>query len=80
MTNTAFPLEKILTISVRDWCEISGKELREYIAKGVHAIGDHYRLREAFQNAVPSDVEVVVEYRFGSQLASGTALIPRKQK
>jgi hypothetical protein len=89
----AFPLEKILTVSARDYCEAMGKRLADYELVGVHArngFTNHIlsMLDEVFAQAVPLSAEVVVEYKIAAAIggassiytqcyAYGTALIPR---
>jgi hypothetical protein len=87
-----FPLEKILSISARDYCDMHGKNIGDFEAIGVHVNAyPGCRLREKFQIKVPPETEVVVEYHgnglggdgYGGGLvglANGTALIPRKRK
>jgi len=76
-----FPLEKILTISARDYCEMNGKYLVDYTAKGIHVNEHDYKVMESFLKQIPADAEVVVEYRAAGgnrwAWANGTALIPR---
>lgn len=36
----AINLDKILTISARDWCESEGRNLKDYKLIGVHALGN----------------------------------------
>lgn len=85
-----FPLEKILTVSARDYCESMGKRLSNYELRGVHVQGD--LLFKRFRNAVPTNAEVVVDYKmetsiaitddlkYMSRYAFGTALIPRPEE
>jgi len=85
-----FPLEKILTISARDYCESVGKNLQDYEMKGVHiqssSVGP--KIIEELNEKIPKNTEVIVEYRFSNggyfnvkyeKYASGTALIPKKK-
>ncbi|MEK6900217.1 MAG: hypothetical protein AABX05_03775 [Nanoarchaeota archaeon] len=81
-----FPLERILTVSARDYCESAGKKLSDYEMIGVHGTafldcGKYSQLD--FTNKIPRDTEVIVDYKFlpvGSNhtlSVSGTALIPK---
>lgn len=76
-----FPLEKILTVSARDYCEYEGKKLSDYVMQGVHCEEDIARI-SYFVKMVPKQTEVVVDYKFCkgryTYLKSGTALIPKK--
>lgn len=82
-------ISKILTISSREWFEISGKNPTAYTAVGVH----HYNLTKEvdtdftptkdFAEKVPEDAEVVVSYKVnfddaGHYEANGTAIIRRR--
>lgn len=59
-----FPLEKILTISAREYCESKGKNLSDYEMFGVHAQGYDIRaVSEIFCNQA-GNAEVVVNYQF----------------
>ena len=75
-----FPLEKILTVSARDYCESVGKSLGDYVMRGiVNSYSDE------FPKKVPEDAEVVVDYRLSSferhvKYACGTALIPKPKE
>ena len=78
-----FPLEKILTISARDYCEIHRKKLENYEVRGIHSrdigtAGATFVLSR-FLDIVPEEAEVVVDYRFSDIRASGTALIPKNR-
>ncbi len=80
-------LDKILTISARDWCEMHGKSLTDYEARGVHidALDPDEQVLKYFVQKVPVEAEVVVAFQQvysgrhvnSRYLASGTALIPR---
>lgn len=63
----AFDLEKILTISAGDYCQIQGKSLADYEAKGFHFlvkdIKDGTKLGELLKAYVPKEAEVIVEFR-----------------
>lgn len=84
-----FPLEKILTISAREYCEMHGKKLRDFKAVGVHYRGyaPEHMEAESINDIVPRGTEVVVNYsasisRQGCNFAyfeHGTALIPKKR-
>jgi hypothetical protein len=62
-------LEKILTISARDYCEMYGKELNQYDARGIHCEGKNEiiwldkGIIKQFSEVVPDNAEIVVEYR-----------------
>lgn len=60
-----FPLEKILTISAREYAEINRKALSDYDAIGVQSIGNPYcgSIHEHFAKSVPANAEIVVGYR-----------------
>ena len=76
-----FPLEKILTVSARDYCESVERRLSDYRLVGVHAEEDYL---SEFQKKVPRETEVVVEYVYASKgncgRISGTALIPKPKE
>jgi hypothetical protein len=62
-------LDKILTMSAKDYCEMHGKKLYEYEARFIHyafssEYGDVYKFKENFKNRVPKGTEVIVDYRF----------------
>ena len=67
-------IEKILTISARDYCEMYGKSLDQYIAVGIHV--QHY-LHEIFAQNTPEGTEVVVDFASSKYSMDGTALIPK---
>lgn len=77
-----FPLEKILTVSARDYCEHRDTVLSYYKMIGVHADGENIKeISEEFNQQAPN-AEVIVDYRFRTPdsiaiIASGTALIPK---
>lgn len=61
-----FPLEKILTISARDYCENTGKNISQYDLVGVHyedsgdcRDGD---IAKYFIQKIPNCTEVIVGY------------------
>lgn len=80
-------LDKILTISARDYCDMHGKSLTDYEAVGVH-VKQPYDLINRFVKAVPDEAEVIIGFNHSAAggsvscrpvlYASGTALIPRK--
>ncbi|MEK6895293.1 MAG: hypothetical protein AABX48_02125 [Nanoarchaeota archaeon] len=80
MTNIVMPLEKILTISATEYCNMMNKNLQDYIPRGVYG-GDPEKL------SCPKETEVVVAYQKSSCASGGnyfssgmgTALIPRKE-
>src|SRR3989344_3859633 len=79
-----FPLENLLTVSARDYCESVGKKLSDYEMRGVHREG--FSELKNFAKMVPENAEVVVDYVFirssntGNYMnASGTALIPNEE-
>ncbi len=55
-------IEKILTISAKEWFEITGKNPNEYEAQGVHYDCMH-SFPEDVLKKTPSEVEVVVGCR-----------------
>ncbi len=87
-----FPLEKILTVSVRDYCDSVDRSIGSFQMRGVHVVSistnngrdlDHLK---HFAQQLPANTEVVVEYRLmriteGIEgnffYQSGTALIPK---
>ncbi len=78
-----FPLEKILTCNVYEYCESRGKTPFAYDLKGVHVANSSL---DDFQESIPRDVEVVVDFKSSIAynngvyyIASGTALIPKKE-
>ena len=82
-----FPLEKILTVNARDYCESVGKKLSDYEMRGVHT--KSFKELESFAMNVPPNTEVVVDYmsittnystEYYQLNASGTALIPKPPK
>lgn len=85
----AISLDKILTISARDWAETERVDLRNYRAVGVHDFGARADMNSNFAEKVPSEASVVVDYRISltygggsiavSYASSGTALIPREK-
>ncbi len=97
-----FPLEKILTVSAKDWIKHSYDAHKQGVDVGTvyEMVGVHVEffdlqqttnptpLAYEFAKKVPSDAEVVVDYRTSCALskdvlyrsASGTALIPRLHK
>jgi len=77
--STNFPLEKILTSSEGEYRKWNHKD---YVSKGVHVkVNDNKRnLVEVFASSVPKEAEVVVDYKFNSEYASGTALIPKQKE
>lgn len=83
-----FPLEKILTISARDWCEANNKKLKDYRVIGVHQTGSGSEPAKHIGNSLPRGTDVVVNFRFSlyqytvantGYTSSGTALIPKKK-
>jgi len=88
----AIDFKKILTISAKEWSEISGKNLRDYDIEGVHCEGIMMSIGEKFSKRVPNEAEIVVGYQYAaategasggfsaSVYATGTALIPRKDR
>ena len=85
-----FPLEKILTVSLKDWMDSKGVPsafLSDYEIVGVHAeaFSDPHNLStsviQRFAEQVPEGTKVVVGYRMSISdkygVASGTALVPK---
>lgn len=73
---------KLMTMSARDYCEMQGKKLSDYTAKGFVCNGAFY----AIEIRVGEEVEAVVDFRIekgreNSCLDSmhyyGTALVPK---
>jgi hypothetical protein len=90
----AIKLARILTISARDYCEMHGRKLNDYEAKGIHYTGSTWQkergvtcwdlVNHVFLPLVPNEAEVVVDFRdsMGSDFhysAHGTALIPKPE-
>lgn len=77
-----FPLEKILTISARDYCEMFEKELKQYEPRGVHVSERYLFGLEEFKKNIPEGTEVVVNFQFSEDpdgaYVCGTALIPKE--
>ena len=66
MSETNFPLDKILDIDIRDYVESKGKSLGEYDIKGVHT---NEKEIEKFAELVPEGTEVVVHYKHDFRVA-----------
>ena len=81
---TQFSLEKILTVSAEEYAETQqNKTLEDYEFRGVNVKSrnnPNENLHELFLSHVPSSAEVVVDYKFNSEYASGTALIPKQKE
>lgn len=86
-----FPLEKILTVSARDYCESVGKKLSAYEMQGVHVINVREPFKREnslnkFREAIPANAEAVVDYKLlfvedgNKDNLYGTALIPRPKE
>ena len=89
----AIDVEKILTISVREYCEMMNKQLNNYKPRGIFSReGDI----SEFAKKVPNEAEVVIDYRYSSAGSTesanlnwvssrfsyfqhGTALIPKNK-
>lgn len=80
------PLEKILTISAKEYCEMNGQKLLEYNAIGVHCASFECFVNyieskrellndmiKKFAENVPSETEVVVDYGFSISTTSTTS-------
>ena len=84
MEEKDFPLERILTVSARDYMDSKLASLHNYALVGVHSNSSDVM---DFSRKVPKNAEVVVDYRIfitGTHgtthtIVSGTALIPKKQ-
>jgi len=79
-------LEKILTISAKEWFDATGKDPKNYEARGIHDYSNDSYPILSFSKAVPSDAEIVVKYQENIRgflltcaNAHGTALIPKKK-
>jgi len=87
-------LEKILTISAKDYCKMKGKLMKDYTPIGIHVEEDTHRQEtiKDFAESIPKNAEIVVGYipfagGDSSNIsahgymrgASGTALIPKKK-
>lgn len=70
---TPFPLERIFTVSLTEYCASKGKQPSDYELKGVHVDDDALEhsttLIGCFRLKVPIDAEAVVEFRYA--LAGG---------
>ena len=85
----AINLDKILTISARDYCEMNEKDIRNYEAVGLHyaLFAGGLKIYSFVAERVPEKAEIVVDFIHsvgGSAscegtvcYASGTALIPK---
>jgi len=78
------PLEKVLTISAREWCDMYGKKLDDYEAKGIHYevydMDFKKQLSKEFASQVPDNAEIVVGYRFSTNPNGGNVssrIVPR---
>ncbi len=65
----SFPLEKILTISAKDYCEMMDKRLSNYTAVGVHTYNGgycvpHKLIRDQLNASeeLLAETEVIVDY------------------
>jgi hypothetical protein len=73
----AFPLEKILTVSAREYCESMGKKLKDYDMEGIHtrnSFGEEdglTNLYDAFAGKVPQSAEIVVGYTVSAAIGGG---------
>lgn len=85
--NSKFPLEKILTISARDYCEMHGGRLDQYEARGIREVC-YFDSGVFSRDKIPNNTEVVVGYRVtiggtGEDtpriISIGTALIRKKE-
>jgi len=84
-----FPMEKILTISLSDYCENIDKSIKNYKLVGIHASSftSEGKRRNGLLEKIPEGTEVVVDYKIASSgyglgydpffYESGTALIPK---
>ncbi len=96
MTENNFPLEKILNCTPTEYCTQVEKKLSDYKLVGVHKTIEYSSqemIIDAFRKSVPSNAEVVVNYKshyavsesyfifhFGCKIraAEGIALVPKK--
>lgn len=83
----SFELEKILTLSAKDYCDMNGKKITDFEPKGIHIriTFAHIESKEPlliFAERIPSATEIVVNYTATTNnsyyYASGVALIPKK--
>ena len=62
-------LGRLLTISARDYCEMYGKELNQYNARGIHlecsneGSSKYHEIAKQFSEIVPENAEIVVGYK-----------------
>lgn len=81
----AISVEKILTISAKDWFEMMETPAKAYKPVGVHystisGTGEVKDINKEFAKIVPDEADVVVNYYvFGERYAYGTALIPKRE-
>ena len=81
-------IEKILSLSAREYCESTKKKLSDYTVTGVHVnVRSHEDILTVLQRIVPDKAEVLVNYKSRSttnfwgtveKVAQGYALIPKK--
>jgi hypothetical protein len=86
----AISIDKVLSMSAKDWSTMTGKELKNYEAKGIHSDSCMISALKEFAENVPKKAEVVVDYKFTSategssggmsamMYCSGVALIPKR--
>ena len=83
MDNNKFPLDRILTVSVTEYCASMGKEPRNYKLSGIHVDDNdspfNASLIERFREKVPRSTEVVVSFKYAVALAGSLtgALLPQ---
>ena len=83
-----FPLDKILTVSLDDYCMAKNEYSCSYDLKGVHYernLGEGgVSMITNFAKNVPANAEIVVDFKYSvaelAEFASGTALIPKKKE
>jgi len=71
MSKNKFPLEKILSVGLRDYCISVNKNIGDYELFGVQSIfrefnhhkGKFNSIVDLFQSEIPKDAEAVINYR-----------------
>ncbi len=88
------PLEKILTVSARDYCDSINKPLSDYELRGVivvlcvekGGVIDDSSFNKYFIEKIPKGTEIVVSFNYSTRsysdgffYAGGTALVPKRK-
>ena len=86
MSDDFLPLEKILTISARDYCDGVGRKLSDYKFEGVYITSFSEKEGEepTSYEGMPEGTEVVVAFMpidiYETDRGYGTALIPKRRR